>query len=371
MAKSPLSLQLTIIFSLSMSAAYSFSSLSSPLSPLKPFSTSSSPSKTPKATTSDLLTLLSDRRSSSTLNPLVSRELNSCLKFLVPFAPNGIKMVPISCSHRKSLNSNRNGVLVRREEDELIWWPPQSVLDLARLAFDSRGDSAAIHRALDPTVIPVPDVEGSNEDRCQLTRTPYGFRFISEVCIYGTKCISLYQNHALLNEWCLFIAKLQELNLYLKFLFELIVARAPAVGLNASLNRYDFFHGHIFLATDSGRLGILFHAKEYPAFDKKVFPYNMGYCQKGSNVSYDNSMNLRNILWLAPLPSDSTGDTWAAPGVLVVLDARPGGIIYRDIIPDYVKFVRTIYEDDFGEVVADVNYLDVGDVKPNYQLFIC
>ena len=26
------------------------------------------------------------------------------------------------------------------------------------------------------------------------------------------------------------------------------------------------------------------------------------------------------------------------------LDARPGGIIYRDIIPDYVKFVRTIYE---------------------------
>ncbi|KAF4364782.1 hypothetical protein F8388_018458 [Cannabis sativa] len=328
MAKSPLSLQLTIIFSLSMSAAYSFSSLSSPLSPLKPFSTSSSPSKTPKATTSDLLTLLSDRRSSSTLNPLVSRELNSCLKFLVPFTPNGIKMVPISCSHRKSLNSNRNGVLVRREEDELIWWPPQSVLDLARLAFDSRGDSAAIHRALDPTVIPVPDVEGSNEDRCQLTRTPYGFRFISE-----------------------------ELNLYLKFLFELIVARAPAVGLNASLNRYDFFHGHIFLATDSGRLGILFHAKEYPAFDKKVFPYNMGYCQKGSNVSYDNSMNLRNILWLAPLPS-----------VLVVLDARPGGIIYRDIIPDYVKFVRTIYEgfavgydsDDFGEVVADVNYLDDG-----------
>ena len=28
----------------------------------------------------------------------------------------------------------------------------------------------------------------------------------------------------------------------------------------------------------------------------------------------------------------------------MVLDARPGGIIYRDIIPDYVKFARTIYE---------------------------
>ena len=31
-------------------------------------------------------------------------------------------------------------------------------------------------------------------------------------------------------------------------------------------------------------------------------------------------------------------------GVLLVLDARPGGIIYRDIIPEYVNFARTIYE---------------------------
>lgn len=27
-----------------------------------------------------------------------------------------------------------------------------------------------------------------------------------------------------------------------------------------------------------------------------------------------------------------------------MLDARPGGIIYRDIIPEYVRFARTIYE---------------------------
>lgn len=31
-------------------------------------------------------------------------------------------------------------------------------------------------------------------------------------------------------------------------------------------------------------------------------------------------------------------------GVLVVLDARPGGIIYRDLIPEYVNYARTIYE---------------------------
>ena len=49
----------------------------------------------------------------------------------------------------------------------------------------------------------------------------------------------------------------QELNLYLQFLFEVIAARGPTIGLNISLNRYDFFHGHLFLAIDTGRLGIL------------------------------------------------------------------------------------------------------------------
>ncbi|CAI9764269.1 unnamed protein product [Fraxinus pennsylvanica] len=91
-----------------------------------------------------------------------------------------------------------------------------------------------------------------------------------------------------------------------------------------------------------------FHAKEYPAYDKEVFPYNMGYCQVGSNVPYDDGMNLRNILWLAPLPSNST-KSWLAPGVLVVLDAHPKGIIYQDLIPEYVHVARTLYEDDFGE----------------------
>ena len=37
----------------------------------------------------------------------------------------------------------------------------------------------------------------------------------------------------------------------------------------------------------------------------------------------------------------------------------------------YTKFVVGSDSDDFEEVVADVSYLDVGDIKPNYQLFIC
>ncbi|XP_059438594.1 uncharacterized protein LOC132171322 isoform X2 [Corylus avellana] len=322
MGKPSLPLRLTFLLSLSLTASYSSS--------LPFFNKPSSPS-TPKATPLDLLSLLGPKTKSSTINPFVAQDLKSCLKFLVPFTPAKAKIKSRKClTTRRELGPIQIGARSRREEDELIWWPPEPVLELSRLAVDSGGDPAAIHRALDPTIITVPDVEGSKENRCELTRTPYGRRFISEV----------------------------------------IVSRGPTIGLNISLNRYDFFHGHLFLAVDTGRLGILFHAKEYPAYDKEVFPCNMGYCQKGSNVTYDDSMNLRNILWLAPLPSNSS-KAWVAPGVLVVLDARPEGIIYRDLIPEYVRFARTIYEDDLGDVAVDVNYLDVGVAVPDYQIFIC
>ncbi|XVE89644.1 hypothetical protein DITRI_Ditri20bG0012300 [Diplodiscus trichospermus] len=333
MGPSSLSLRFTIFLSLSFAASSSspfFFKLPSP-------SPSPSPS-IPGATPSDLLSLLGPPSQSSSVNPSVAGELKSCFKFLVPFTPIYTRRSPdfkFLSSRRSLLKSQRD------EENELIWWPPEPVLELARLAVDSGGDPGSIHRALDPTVLPVPDVEGSKENKCELTRTPYGRRFIS-----------------------------QELNSYLEYLFKLIIERGPAVGLKVSLNRYDLFHGHLFIATDTGRLGILFHAREYPAYDKEVFPFNMGYCQKGSNVTYDDSMNLRNILWLAPLPSNCTQD-WMAPGVLLVLDAYPGGIIYRDLIPEYVNFARTIYEDDLGNVVADLNYLNIGDSQPDYQIFIC
>ncbi|KAK1440461.1 hypothetical protein QVD17_06288 [Tagetes erecta] len=269
----------------------------------------------PSASASDILSLLNTPQQASSVNPQLASQLNSCFKFLVPFNPTSPSDYLINSEirfPRRTLYSKRCSDSVNHE-NELVWSPPAPVLEIARLAFDSGGDPASIQRLLDPTMIYVPDVEGSNENRCELTRTPYGRRFINE-----------------------------ELNSYMEFLFKLIAERGPKVGLNVSLSRFDFFHGHLFITAD-GRVGILFHAKEYPAYDEEVFPYNMGYCQKGSNVTYDDSMNLRNILWLAPLPSNSTSD-WSAPGVLVVLDAHPGGIIYRDIIPEYVNYARTIYE---------------------------
>ncbi|TKY48518.1 hypothetical protein E2542_SST25937 [Spatholobus suberectus] len=72
-------------------------------------------------------------------------------------------------------------------------------------------------------------LKDQKEDRCELTRTPYGRCFICK-----------------------------ELNLYLQFLFELIVDLGPSVGLDVTLNRFDLFHGHLFLTVDSGRLRILY-----------------------------------------------------------------------------------------------------------------
>ncbi|CAM8960073.1 unnamed protein product [Rhodiola kirilowii] len=321
MTASSLSVRLAFVFSVSVTA----SSFSPP------------PQFDLKATVPDLLALLGSKQQATTVNHRVADDLKSCFKFLVPFAPAVLRVSGFES--RRALRGVSKSQ--REKEDELVWWPPEPVMELARLAVDSRGDPAAIHRALDPKMLTVPDVEGCVEDHCELTRTPYGRLFINT-----------------------------DLNSYLEFLFKLIVIRGPSIGLNVTLSRYDFFHGHMFLATGSGRLGILFHAKEYPQYDKELFPYNMGYCQKGSNLAYDDSMNLRNILWLAPLPSD-TYKSWLAPGVLVVLDSRPGGIIYTDIIPDYVRIARTIYEDDFGEVTLDVNYLNVGGPDAKYRIFLC
>ncbi|KAJ6824234.1 uncharacterized protein M6B38_102965 [Iris pallida] len=337
----PTALSLRFAFAFAFSFSFSITTVSSqnlhvlPQKPIIPKISlkSSSPLQT---LASDLLSLLGSRQQSSSVPAGEAAEIRSCLRFLVPFRPSRGRPGKVLETRRDLLEGGGE-----EEGNEMVWWPPAPVMELARLAVDSRGDPAAIQRLLDPTVIPVPDVEGLKNDKCQLTRTPYGRRFANT-----------------------------ELNSYFEFLFEMIAARAAMVGFNVSLSRYDLFHGHLFLASNTGRLGILFHAKEYPSYDKEVFPYNMGFCQTGSNVNYDDSINLRNILWLAPLPSDVT-KAWVAPGTLVVLDAHPEGIIYKQLVPEYVDDVRTIYEDDFGELVADVNYLNIVNVASGNKIFIC
>lgn len=146
MGKASLSLRLTFLLSLSLTAS-SFPFFHKPSSP----STS-----TPKATPSDLLSILGPKSQSSKIKPLVAHELNTCLKFLVPFTPTSPKLRSRKClTAKKDLGLAKIGASDQREVEELIWWPPEPVLELARLAVDSGGDPAAIQRALDPTVIAV------------------------------------------------------------------------------------------------------------------------------------------------------------------------------------------------------------------------
>ncbi len=64
------------------------------------------------------------------------------------------------------------------------------------------------------------------------------------------------------------------------------------------LNRFDLFHAHLFYTKKTRSLGLLFHSKEYPAYDQQKFPINLGYCQQDSYLGYDETaMNLRNMLW--------------------------------------------------------------------------
>ncbi|KAI5079594.1 hypothetical protein GOP47_0005073 [Adiantum capillus-veneris] len=304
-------------------------------------------------TASSLLALLGGKQAALSVDPSLAHQILPYLRFLVS-PPQELRADSARGSLHPSLKQHSKmsplSSFLWKEKflvESLIHWPPPAVADLAREAVEWNGDASVILNSLSSESYLVPDVEGANEQHCQLTKYLRGQRFIKE-----------------------------ELNQYFAFLFETISALAPSVGFNVSLDRFDLFHGHLFLANTTGRLGILFHAREYPAFDEKTFPVHLGYCQVGSPLPYDDSMNLRNILWLAPMPDCTSrkcadNASWLAPGSLLVLDAHPEGIIYKNLVPEYVDVVRTVYEDDFGAVIVDVNYFATANDKLADRLFIC
>jgi hypothetical protein len=57
-------------------------------------------------------------------------------------------------------------------------------------------------------------------------------------------------------------------------------------------------HSQLTSSSSSCRIGVLFHASEYPAFNESSFPFMLGHCQAGSSCRYNpRAMDLRNILW--------------------------------------------------------------------------
>eukprot|EP00899_Mesostigma_viride_P013378 jgi/Mesvir1/22040/Mv25763-RA.1 len=255
---------------------------------------------------------------------------------------------------------------------------PPSLRDLAvdLAGMERRGGGAArgamaarVRGMLTKETFPVPTcVNGVTIEKCQLTRDPLTQRFQD-----------------------------QAINRYFESVFEAICAIAPCmVPARFRLSRYDLFHGHLFLAHDTGRMGILFHAREYPRLCDE-FPIHLGYCQQGSPERFDSAMHYRNVLWLGPCPSlladggdvttagpaafSSQGglDDFARSTLLAILDTSPGNALHRHLLSDDVKEVHTLYEEDFGMVIFDINYLhgdktssgDNFSAKECCKLFIC
>ena len=125
------------------------------------------------------------------------------------------------------------------------------------------------------------------------------------------------------------------------------VSRAPR------LSRHDLFHGHLFLARPAARgggdsggasLGLLLHACEYPAFDAEHFPYDLGFCQRGSRLAFDaRAMDCRNLVFFG--------------GRLAALDVGAASPLHGALLHDGTRPFRTVYEEDLGAAVADVLFL--------------
>ncbi|CAD7703135.1 unnamed protein product [Ostreobium quekettii] len=131
--------------------------------------------------------------------------------------------------------------------------------------------------------------------------------------------------------------------------------------LQVNLSRFDLHEGHLFVEDTSGECGMLFRARAYPKFDNDTFPVNLGFCQEGSDVEFDqHSMDLRNFLWFQ--------------GNLAVLDLSEGSPL-QDLLlqaDNETRLLRTTFEEDWGTAVATINYFEQLEGLPKEEkIFVC
>lgn len=104
----------------------------------------------------------------------------------------------------------------------------------------------------------------------------------------------------------------------------------------ARLSRFDLYHAHMYFDPQSKLWGLLFHAKEYPAYCEDTFPYCLGFCQVGSDLKLEREedMQQRSVLWVYGEEKLILLESWGR---------LPFG---------------TVYETEFGIPLADVFFFD-------------
>lgn len=135
------------------------------------------------------------------------------------------------------------------------------------------------------------------------------------------------------------------LNTFCARAFLRIPGLVAAAGLPpVHLSPHDLFHAHLFLTTTTAQLGLLFHAKEYPAYCQTQFPYDLGFCQQKSTVTANQeALDWRNILWFS--------------NTLVALNVGQDSAMHPLVMPGVAPF-RTVGEDVFGTPIGDVFWIN-------------
>lgn len=83
----------------------------------------------------------------------------------------------------------------------------------------------------------------------------------------------------------------------------------------------------------------------------------------GSNVTYDDSINLRNILWLAPLPSESTKE-WLAPGIWVSLYHEKK----KDLVLNLLIFIPLLC---YLKIFLATNWILMNSCPETFATYLC
>lgn len=131
---------------------------------------------------------------------------------------------------------------------------------------------AALRQALAPRRYRIPSFSTLAHCSCQLASSSSGRRF-----------------------------RAKSINMFLALLFEQVPAAVSLAGLPpVRLDRWDLHHAHLFYSASCGQLGLLLHAKEYPAAHAERFDVHLGNCQVGSSLEFDHgAMDHRNLVWCA------------------------------------------------------------------------